>query len=44
MRQVIVNTRKITAFNANDIEGGGQEIPIGISYKKEVMAYLDSLG
>ena len=43
-RSFIVNTRKITAFNAQDIEVGGHEIPIGISYKKEVMAYLDSLG
>lgn len=43
-RSFIVNTRKITAFNAQDIEVEGQEIPIGISYKKEVMAFLEGLG
>lgn len=39
-RSFIINTQKITAFTAHDIEVNGQEIPIGISYKKEVMAFL----
>lgn len=39
-RSFIVNTRKITAFTAQDIEIGQQEIPIGISYKKEVINQL----
>ena len=43
-RSFIINTQKISAFNAHDIEIEGNEIPIGISYKKEVMAFLESLG
>ncbi|MEM6630461.1 MAG: LytTR family DNA-binding domain-containing protein [Bacteroidota bacterium] len=45
-RSFILNTRKISAFNAHDIELEGKEIqiPIGISYKKEVMAFLEGLG
>ncbi|MDH7447108.1 LytR/AlgR family response regulator transcription factor [Aquimarina sp. 2201CG14-23] len=39
-RSYIINTLEITAFTAHDIEIDGQEIPIGISYKKEVMAFL----
>ena len=39
-RSYIVNTRKIGAYTANDIEIDGKEIPIGISYKQQVMAFL----
>lgn len=39
-RSFIVNTQKITAFTAHDIEIGQQEIPIGISYKKKVFDVL----
>jgi len=39
-RSYIVNTLKISAFTALDIEIGKQEIPIGNSYKKEVIAQL----
>ena len=39
-RSYIINTQKINAYTTHDIEIGGKEIPIGISYKKEVMAFL----
>lgn len=39
-RSYIVNTQKITAYTAHDIEIDGHEIPIGISYKKEVMRFF----
>lgn len=39
-RSYIVNISKISAFTALDIEIGKQEIPIGNSYKKEVIALL----
>lgn len=39
-RSFIVNTTQITAFSALQIEIGEQELPIGNSYKKEVLAYL----
>lgn len=39
-RSFIVNTRKVSAYSAHDIEISDQEIPIGISYKKEVMAFF----
>lgn len=39
-RSYIVNTQKITAFTAQDIELGDIEIPIGISYKRDVMDIL----
>jgi DNA-binding LytR/AlgR family response regulator len=39
-RSYIVNTRKITSYTMQDIEIGTAEIPIGISYKKEVMKLL----
>lgn len=39
-RSFIVNTHKITAYTAQDIEVGQKEIPIGISYKQVVMKYL----
>ncbi len=39
-RSFIVNKEKITAFTAQDVEIGKQEIPIGISYKREVESWL----
>ncbi|WP_276390984.1 LytR/AlgR family response regulator transcription factor [Eudoraea chungangensis] len=39
-RSYIINTRKITAFTAQDVEIGAIEIPIGISYKQQVNAAL----
>ena len=39
-RSYIVNTDKITAYTANDVEIGRIEIPIGISYKKGVLEAL----
>jgi DNA-binding LytR/AlgR family response regulator len=39
-RSYIVNTTKITAFTAVDVEIGTQEIPIGASYKEQVLAFL----
>ncbi|MEM6697795.1 MAG: LytTR family transcriptional regulator DNA-binding domain-containing protein, partial [Bacteroidota bacterium] len=39
-RSFIVNTQQIKAYTVNDIEIGETEIPIGVSYKKEVMVFL----
>lgn len=39
-RSYIVNTQKITAFTNQDIEIGDLEIPIGISYKQNVLKEL----
>ena len=39
-RSYIVNTKKITAFTQQDVEINQLEIPIGISYKQEVINYL----
>ncbi len=39
-RSYIVNTQKITAFTAQDVELGTIEIPIGISYKQGVLKTL----
>ncbi len=39
-RSFIVNTSKITAFTHHDIEIGEKEIPIGSSYKKQVVELL----
>lgn len=41
-RSFIINTKKITAFTANDIEINEKEIPIGSSYKKLVQDRLKS--
>ena len=41
-RSYIVNSQKITAYTAQDIEIGAIEIPIGISYKKLVSDFLKS--
>ncbi|WP_394748106.1 LytR/AlgR family response regulator transcription factor [Spongiimicrobium salis] len=39
-RSYIVNTHKITAFTSVDIEIESKEIPIGESYKKEILSKL----
>ncbi len=39
-RSFIVNTKKITAFTAKDIEIGAIEVPIGKSYKEQVTLFL----
>lgn len=39
-RSFIVNTKKITAYTAHDVEIKEKEIPIGGSYKKEVFKKL----
>lgn len=41
-RSYMVNTHKITSYTMQDIEIGEIEIPIGISYKKEVIKMLQS--
>ncbi|MEM8527792.1 MAG: LytTR family DNA-binding domain-containing protein [Bacteroidota bacterium] len=41
-RSFVVNTRQISAYTVNNIEIGEAEIPIGGSYKKELMAFLKS--
>ena len=41
-RSFIVNTDKITAYTAQDIEIEEHEIPIGISFKKQVLRHLSS--
>ena len=35
-RSFIVNKSKISAYTTQDVEIGSKEIPIGVSYKKEV--------
>ncbi|UPT71413.1 MAG: response regulator transcription factor [Flavobacterium sp. JAD_PAG50586_2] len=42
-RSFIINSSKITAFTVNEIEINGIEIPIGASYKENVLHYLDKL-
>ncbi|WP_350287527.1 LytTR family DNA-binding domain-containing protein [uncultured Croceitalea sp.] len=39
-RSYIVNTKKVTAFTKMDLELGNVEIPIGASYKKDVLDLL----
>jgi len=39
-RSYIINTKKITAYTAQDVEIGDLEIPIGISYKHSVFEVL----
>ena len=41
-RSFIINTKKVSAYSAHEIEVEGQEIPIGISYKQEVMKFFRS--
>ncbi len=42
-RSFIINSSKINAFTSNEIEVNGIEIPIGASYKENVIAYLEAL-
>lgn len=42
-RSFIINTAKITAFTMNEIEVSNIEIPIGASYKEDVLLYLKTL-
>jgi len=42
-RSFIINTSKITAFTMNEIEVSNIEIPIGASYKEDVLLYLKTL-
>lgn len=39
-RSYIVNSHKLTAFTSVDVEIGDKEVPIGASYKEEVMQFL----
>jgi DNA-binding LytR/AlgR family response regulator len=39
-RSFIVNTNKVTAFTKVDVEIGEREIPIGASYKDDVIGFL----
>ncbi|MEM6377620.1 MAG: response regulator transcription factor [Bacteroidota bacterium] len=39
-RSFIINAQQVTAFTNHDVEINGQEIPIGISYKKMVFDFL----
>ena len=39
-RSYIINPKQVTAFTAHDIEIGNKEIPIGVSYKKQVLEQL----
>lgn len=39
-RSFIVNTTKVTAFTSLDVEIGQKEIPIGASYKNEVLTFF----
>ena len=43
-RSYLINTNKITAFTAHDLELAEHQIPIGVSYKNEVNTFLESLG
>ncbi|QTE24438.1 response regulator transcription factor [Polaribacter cellanae] len=42
-RSYIVNTHKITAFTKNDVEVGKIEIPIGNSYKENLIPFFNSI-
>ncbi|MHA7607827.1 LytR/AlgR family response regulator transcription factor [Elizabethkingia meningoseptica] len=42
-RSFIINTMKITAFTSNEIEVNTIELPIGASYKENVLLYLQTL-
>lgn len=41
-RSFLINTHKIAAFTNNEIEVKGVPIPIGASYKEDVMSFLES--
>lgn len=42
-RSYIANTHKISAFTSTDIEIGRREIPIGESYKREILSKLKKI-
>lgn len=42
-RSFIINSSKITAFTNNEIEINGVEIPVGASYKDNVLLFLEEL-
>jgi len=42
-RSYIININKINAFTVNYIEVSSVEIPIGISYKNDVITFLDTI-
>lgn len=42
-RSFIINSSKITAFTINEIEINGIEIPVGASYKENVLLYLNAM-
>ena len=42
-RSYIINTSKITAFSSHDIEVSDVEIPIGASFKENVIVFLDKI-
>lgn len=42
-RSFIINVSKITAFTLNEIEVEGKEIPIGASYRGQVLEFLEQL-
>jgi DNA-binding LytR/AlgR family response regulator len=42
-RSYIINTSKITAFSIHDIDVNSQEIPIGASYKENVIVFLEKI-
>ena len=42
-RSYIINTLKISAFTINDIEVNSVEIPIGVSYKEDVITFLNTM-
>jgi DNA-binding LytR/AlgR family response regulator len=42
-RSYIINTSKITAFSTHDIDVNNKEVPIGASYKENVIIYLDKI-
>lgn len=42
-RSYIINTSKISAFTINDIEVNSVEIPIGVSYRENVITFLNTI-
>lgn len=42
-RSYIINTSKITAFSSHEIDVNSHEIPIGASYKNEVILFLEQI-
>ncbi len=42
-RSYIINTSKISAFTLNDIEVNSVEIPVGVSYRENVITFLNTI-